>query len=159
MKPKAKLYIPHVFRSFQGFDVIDLKEYRLRQHLEIVLEKSPQRTHVCWRCDTVLGSMKDRYLVQAKHLRMMSWTVSVVFYREKRHCPSCKKTRSEKIEFLCPSSPHVTMELAWWLNRLTEITSVLSVSKLQSVDKETCYQVDKFILSHLHWRTGIYFVN
>lgn len=149
MESKAQQYIPAVFRSFQGFDIIDLKEYRLRQHLEIVLEKLPNRRHLCWRCDQELGPMKDRYRVRAKHLRMMGWSVSVTFYREKRHCPTCKKVRSEKIEFLCPSSPHVTMELAWWLNRLSEITSVLAVSKLESIDKETCYQVDKFILQRL----------
>lgn len=79
----------------------------------------------------------------------MNWTVSVAFYREKRWCEGCRKVRSEAIEFLCPSSPHVTMELAWWLSRLAEETSVLAVSRLESVDKKTCYAVDKLILTRL----------
>ncbi len=149
MESKAKVYLPQVFRSFQGFDVADLKEWRTRRHLEIVLNKNAERQHLCGRCESPLGAMNSRYVVRAKHLRMMGWTVSVSFYREKRHCPQCNKVRSEQVEFLCPSSVHVTMELAWWLSRLSEETSVLAVSRLESVDKETCYQVDKFILTRL----------
>lgn len=149
MEPKARLYLPAVFRSFQGFDVVDLKEWRSRQHLEIVLEKSEGRVHRCGRCGGELGAQAGRYVVRAKHLRMMGWSVSVAFYREKRWCPGCRKTRSERVEFLCPTSPHITMDLAWWLSRLSEDTSVLAVSRLESVDKKACYEVDKFILTRL----------
>jgi len=149
MESKAQVYLPAAFKTFQGFDVVDLKEFRVRRHLEILLEKKESKEHRCRRCDSLLGAQKDRYRVQAKHMRMMNWSVSVSFYREKRYCPNCKKTRSEKIEFLCPDSPHVTMELAWWLNRLSEITSVLAVSTLEGIDKEACYRVDKFILQRL----------
>lgn len=149
MGSKPQLYIPQVFRSFQGFDVVDLKEYRTERHMEIVLEANAKREHRCWRCKSELGPQNSRYLVRAKHLRMMGWQVTVAFYREKRHCPSCRKIRSEHVEFLCPTSPHITMELAWWLSRLSEETSVLAVSRLESVDKETCYRVDKFILTRL----------
>lgn len=149
MESKPKLYIPQVFRSFQGFDVVDLKESRTKRHMEVVLEANDKREHRCWRCMGALGAQNSRYLVRAKHLRMMGWQVTVAFYREKRFCPGCKKTRSEHIEFMCPSSPHITMELAWWLSRLSEETSVLAVSRLENVDKETCYQVDKFILTRL----------
>lgn len=149
MESKPRLYIPQVFRSFQGFDVVDLKEWRIKRHLEIVLEANESREHRCWSCMGALGAQNSRYLVRAKHLRMMNWTVSVAFYREKRHCHNCKKTRSEHVEFLCPTSPHITLELAWWLNRLSEVTSVLAVSRLEGIDKECCYKVDKFILKRL----------
>jgi len=43
----------------------------------------------------------------------------------------------------------MTLELAWWINRLSEITTVLQVAKLESVDKMTCYKVDKYILQRL----------
>jgi transposase len=79
----------------------------------------------------------------------MGWTVDVCFFREKRHCFMCNKIRSEAIDFICPASPHVTTELAWWINRLTEITSVLAVSELESIDKMTCYRVDKYLLMRL----------
>ena len=79
----------------------------------------------------------------------MGWTVTVCFWREKRYCPNCDKVRSEAIDFICDTTPHVTEELAWWITRLTEITSVLAVSVLESIDKKTCYSVDKYILRRL----------
>lgn len=149
MTSKAEIYIPRCFQTFQDFLVIDIKEYARRGHMELILEKRAERKHHCWRCGTELGAMKDRYRVRAKHLRVMLWSVSVVFWREKRWCGGCKKVRSERIEFMSPTSPHVTLDLAWWLSRLSEITSVLSVSKLESLDKEACYRIDKFILTRL----------
>jgi transposase len=43
----------------------------------------------------------------------------------------------------------VTRDLGWWINRLTEITSVLAVSRLESLDKQTCYNVDYDILTKM----------
>lgn len=149
MGSKAKVYLPAVFKTFQGFDVVDLKESRLTHSIEIVLEKNEERIHHCTRCSEVLGAQHDRWRVRARHLRLMGWDVAVVFYREKRFCPTCKKVRSERIEWICDSSPHITMDLAWWLSRLSEETSVLAVSRLERIDKEACYQVDKFILMRL----------
>ena len=43
----------------------------------------------------------------------------------------------------------MTLDLAWWINRLTEVTSVLAASRLESVDKMACYEVDHYILSRM----------
>jgi len=149
MEAKASIYIPYAFRVFQGFTVQDVKENQSLRHMEIVLEKEQGKTYLCSRCGKELGAQEGRYWVRARHLRMFNWTVSVGFWREKRHCPGCKKTRSELIDWLCPTSPHITMELAWWINRMSEITSVLAVSELESVDKMACYKVDHYILARL----------
>jgi transposase len=149
MEPKAELYIPACFRSFQGFQVKDIKEFRSTNHMEIILESEKTRAHVCGRCDGVLGAQDGRYWLTCRHMRVMSWTVTVSFWREKRHCAHCKKIRAERIDFVCAQTPHVTKDLAWWLNRLTEITSVLAVSKLETLDKMTCYKIDKEILIKL----------
>lgn len=149
MESKASLYIPYAFRSFQGFSVCDIKESQVTKQMEIHLISDKDRVRLCCRCGSRLGVQKDRYRVKARHLRCFDWQVWVVFFREKRHCPGCQKTRSELIEWICPRSPHMTMELAWWLNRLSEVTSVLAVSRLESVDKMACYEVDHYILSRL----------
>lgn len=149
MEAKATVYVPYAFRSFQGFSVRDIKESLQSQEMEIVLEGNPDRKPLCNRCHGPLGAVKDRYRVKARHLKCFGWNVSVTFYREKRHCPLCEKVRSEFIEWLCPTSPHMTMELAWWINRMSEVTSVLAVSRLESVDKMACYEVDHYILSRL----------
>ena len=135
MDAKVQLYIPHCFNSFQGFSVKDIKEHRSIEHMEVILEAHEDRVRLCLCCGHKLGIMKDRYWVKARHLRVFNWTVSVCFWREKRHCSKCKKTRSEWIDFICPTSPHMTLVLAWWINRMSEISTVLQVSKLESIDK------------------------
>ncbi len=149
MSQKASNYVPYAFRCFQGFTVSDIKEFQSSRQMEIVLEKVDDKVHICGRCSGELSHQGGRYRVKARHLRMFDWTVSVLFWREKRFCPNCKKFRSELIEWICPTSPHMTMELAFWINRLSEVTSVLQVSKLESLDKMTCYKVDKHILMRL----------
>jgi transposase len=149
LAPRASIYLPQVFRSFQGFDVEDIKEWRGERRLEIILKKTPDKIHICSRCGGTLGRQDGRYWLKAHHMRIMSWTVVVSFWREKRHCRACKKIRSEQIEFICETSPHVTKDLAYWINRLSELTSVLQVSKLEDIDKQTCYRVDKYILTRM----------
>lgn len=149
MNAKAKGYLPYIFRQFQGYTVSDIKEFHSKQTMELHLDSDKERIKICNCCGTKLGKLHDRYFIKAKHLRAFNWNVSVCFWREKRHCSNCKKVRSEWIDFLCPTSPHMTLELAWWINRLTEITSVMQVSHLESVDKMTCYAVDKYILNRL----------
>lgn len=149
MNAKVSSYVPHIFRSFQGFKTQDVKEFINDQRLEIHLSSDSERVRLCNACGHRLGAIKDRYFVRAKHLRAMGWLVEVCFFREKRHCANCKKVRSEWIDWICPTSPHMTMELSWWINRLSEITTVIQVSKLECVDKMTCYKVDKYILQRL----------
>lgn len=146
---KPKYYVPSALRFFQGFNVRDIKEWTSEQRVEVHLEQHANCKRSCHRCNGELGSYHDQYRIKAKHLKIMGWLVEVVFYREKRFCPFCKKTRSQAIEWLCPTNPHITMDLAWWLNRLTEVTSVLSVSRLENIDKTACYKVDKHILRRL----------
>jgi transposase len=149
MEAKPSIYIPLVFRDFQGFQVLDIKEFQSKLEMEIILSPVEGKEHFCTVCDSKLGAQDGGYWVRARHMRMMNWAVFVEFRREKRHCPKCNKIRSEKIDFISDSTPHVTRDLAWWLNRLTEITSVLAVSKLESIDKQTCYNVDYDILTKM----------
>ena len=149
MDAQGSIYVPYIFRSFQGFNVVDVKEFHSRQHMQIILKKSEGEVSLCSRCGHRLGHYHDRHALEARHLKAFNWTVSVCFFREKRHCGHCKKVRSGLIEWLCPTSPHMTMELSWWINRLSELTSVLQVSKLESVDKMSCYKVDHYILKRL----------
>ena len=149
MDAQGSFYVPYIFRTFQGFSVKDIKEFHKVQHMQIHLKRSEDKVQLCNRCGHKLDHYHDQYPVEARHLKAFGWTVSVCFFREKRYCGTCKKVRAELIEWICPTSPHMTMELAWWINRLSEITSVLAVSKLESVDKMSCYTVDHYILKRL----------
>ena len=149
MEAKARIYVPQAFRNFQGFSVKDIKESRASKTMEIVLHKVDDKVHLCNCCGGILGAQVGRYWVRARHLRCFNWTVTVGFWREKRECSTCKKVRSEMIEWICPTSPHMTLELAWWINKLSEVTSVMSVSRLESVDKMSCYKVDHYVLQRM----------
>ncbi|MCB0370253.1 MAG: hypothetical protein KDD45_12730 [Bdellovibrionales bacterium] len=39
MEAKGSLYVPYIFRSFQGFSEKDIKEFHKTQHVQIHLEK------------------------------------------------------------------------------------------------------------------------
>ena len=149
MEAKAQIYLPLVFRTFQGFEVEDIKEFQSKLEMEIILKPVKDKEHRCGVCESELGAQDGGYWVRARHMRIMSWQVFVCFRSEKRECPKCERIRSEKIDFISDATPHVTRDLAWWVNRLTEITSVLAVSKLESLDKQTCYNIDKVILTKM----------
>ena len=142
----ASFYIPSVFRNFQGFHIRDIKDFRQERRMELILQADDGKDHICSRCEGRLGRQDGRYWVEALHLRCMGWLVKVCFWREKRYCPSCRKIRSEWIPFISDVTPHVTEEMAFWISKLTEITSVLRVSKLESLDKQTCYNIDRAML-------------
>ena len=95
METKTNTYIPQVFRSFQGFNVKDIKEWRNTKRMEIILESNPEREHFCCRCGCDLGRMNGGYLLRCHHMRAMGWLVVVCVWREKRFCPACNKIRSE----------------------------------------------------------------
>lgn len=142
----AGFYIPSCFRNFQGFHIRDIKDFRKERRIELVLEADAGKEHFCARCGSQMGRQDGRYWVEALHLKCMGWLVKVCFWREKRHCPGCKKIRSEWIPFISEVTPHVTEEMAFWISKMTEITSVLRVSELESLDKQTCYNIDKAML-------------
>lgn len=143
------MYLPYIFRSFQGFKTKDIKEFHSEQHMILILEPEEDRERLCRKCGDKLGRKRGEYWLEAKHLKVFSWSSSVRVPVAKCECKTCGCIRSELIEFICPTSPHMTLELSWWINRLTGITSVNQVSKLESVDKMTCYRVDRFILARL----------
>jgi transposase len=149
MDAKVQLYVPRCFNSFQGFSVKDIKEFATDRRMEIHLERDSHTPAICNACGSSLGHYHDQYLMKVKHLRVFDWSVEVHFMRNKYKCTHCNKIRSEWIPWLCPTTPNLTMDFAWWLNRLTEITSVKQVSNLYSVDKMTCYKIDRHILQRL----------
>ncbi len=149
MTTGSALLIPRFLDSFQGYSVKDIKEFITDMRVELHLQRKPDNKPLCGRCAEPLGHYHDSYQRKAKHLKLFNFDVTVHFMTEKRHCPNCNKVRSELIEWLCPTTPHLTMDLAWCVNRLTEIATVRQVSILKSVDKMTCYKIDKYILNRI----------
>lgn len=126
--------------------MVDIKEFVGERKMQLILEKTDEVIHTCNCCGGVQGAYHSKYRAVARHMRMMGWDVSINFFREKRWCETCQGNTSQFIVFLYPTPPHITMALAWWINRLSEISSVLAVSKLEGVDKMACYKLDHYIL-------------
>lgn len=144
-----KVYIPLVFKTFPGFDVADFKDYPSEGVAILKLVGQRARKRFCFRCGTELQEINGSYWLKLKHLRMMGLSLEVQLEREVRWCSSCKKNRAEYLSFVSEDSPHLTEDLSWYISRLTEITPVLAVSRLESIDKNLCYQIDKRILRRL----------
>ena len=85
---KPRFYVPACLRNFQGFSARDIKDFVSEQRVEVHLEQTGDNSRTCHRCRTVLGSYHDQYRIRSKHLKMMGWTVEIVFFREKRYCKS-----------------------------------------------------------------------
>src|ERR1022692_2812994 len=100
MEAKAQIYLPLVFRTFQGFEVEDIKEFQSKLEMEIILKPVKDKEHRCGVCESELGAQDGGYWVRARHMRIMSWQVFVCFRSEKRECPKCERIRSEKIDFI-----------------------------------------------------------
>lgn len=149
MDAKVQLYVPRCFNSFQGFSLKDIKEFSSERRFEIHLTRDESFSPICNACGEILGNYHDQYPMKVKHLRVFEMNVELHFMRNKYKCSNCKKVRSEWIPWLCPTTPNLTLDFAWWINRLTEITSVKQVSNLYSVDKMTCYAIDRHILQRL----------
>lgn len=149
MSIESSLLVPRFLDSFQGFSVKDIKEFISDQRIEVHLDHIKGSKRFCSRCHQELGHYHDRYHRKVKHLRLFHFNVEIHFFTEQRHCDTCKKVRAEWVPWLCPTSPHITLDLAWYINRLTEIATVRQVGILKSVDKMTCYKIDKYVLNRL----------
>lgn len=75
MDAKGHHYVPYVFRTFQGFNVKDIKEFHKTQHMQIILEKVEGKVQLCSACGQRLGNYHDRYAMEVRHLKVFNWTV------------------------------------------------------------------------------------
>lgn len=48
-----------------------------------------------------------------KHMPFGKFECRLIFWREKRHCPNCKKARTEALDFLASETPHLSKDYSW----------------------------------------------
>src|SRR5436309_2696475 len=114
-----------------GFSVVDVKEWLKEGKIEVFLERADDAPEpCCYRCKTKLTVERGKHRMKIEGMPILGLKTYFFFWREKRHCPGCKKVRSEQIEFLALESPHLTADYAWWLGRLCEIAAVSRVAEL-----------------------------
>lgn len=126
-----------------NFEVIDLKEWLSKGFIEIYIQKSTIETPRCHRC---LNSMENacvgKHRVRVRTMDILGLKSYLILWRHKHYCSNCKKVRSEHFDFVSQESPHLTEEYAWWLGRLTEISTVKQSAKLVGMDPLTLWRMD-----------------
>ncbi len=85
-----------------GYEVIDLKEWLQKGQIEIYFKKREDEPHkcICSKCGHELGNSFGRYPLKLKTMPIFNLTTYICIWREKRYCPSCKKVRSEALDFI-----------------------------------------------------------
>ncbi|MEK6659611.1 MAG: ISL3 family transposase [Campylobacterota bacterium] len=139
------MMLPKFIRNIiPNFEIIDMKEWNSKGFIEIFLEKKEDdgQNMLCCRCGTPLTISRGKHRMRLQHLPIFNLKVFIYLWREKRHCPCCKKARSEALDFIAEETPHLTKEYSWWLGRLCEISAVKNVSDLTSIDNMTLHRLD-----------------
>jgi transposase len=149
MDAQARVQVPSFLGVFQGFQIRDVKHYRFDRRIELHLERIAEDPRLCAACGFKMDRYHDSYKTHAKHLKIFDNQVTVHYFKEKHYCHNCRKVRSELVPWISPTSPHITLDLAWWISQLAEVATVLQTSHLVSVDKMACYKVDKEVLLRL----------
>ena len=135
------MMIPRLFQ-FSGFKTTDIKEFLNRKTIEIHLTRKSNHLALCTRCQTALINLSRGYQMKVEHLHLMGHRCFLFFVRQKGYCSACKKTRSEKIDFISDETPHKTKELSWFIGRMCEIAPVSRVAELLEQDGFTTWRMD-----------------
>lgn len=133
--------LPRVF-SFDKHKVADFKEFLSDQRIEIYLERDQRFKYICNRCGNEMQKVHGSYPVKVQHMPIFNNHCYLIFRRHKGYCQSCKKVRSERLDFLSPDSPHKSLEYAWWVGRLCEISAVKKVAEVLKEDSSTTWRLD-----------------
>ena len=137
------MMIPRFLRSaFEGFEIIDLKEFLTEGRIELHLERKPKKNWLCHRCGAKLGVQRGKHKMCLEGMPLMGFKLFIHFWRHKGHCDKCKKARSEHLEFIAEERPHLTKDYAWWVGRLCEIAAVSRVAELTEQDETTTWRLD-----------------
>ena len=106
-----------------GYTVTDFKEWLSKGVIEIYLEKKDKlATCFCHKCGHELTVVRGKHRMNIKHMPLDKFECRLIFWREKRHCPCCKKARSEALDFIANETPHLSkgmwiLELKFYKNQ------------------------------------------
>lgn len=129
--------------SVPGFKIVDVKEWILAGRIDIYLEASAERSDcVCHRCGEPLGVERGKHKLRLEGMPIMGLRTFFHLWRQKGHCPRCKKARSEAIDLVSEETPHLMQDYAWWIGRLCEIAAVSRVAELLNQNEMTTWRMD-----------------
>ena len=129
--------------GFEGFRILDFKEFLRDGRIEIWLEKVPdQAKWQCHRCGEKLRAKRGKYRMCIEGLPIMGNRVFVHFTREKGECRNCRKARAEAIDFIADETPHLTQDYAWWLGKMCEFAPTSRVAEFVDQHETGIWRLD-----------------
>lgn len=132
-----------ISKLIPNFEVIDVKEWISKGHIDIYFRKSSDHPKcTCSRCGTELKESHGKYPMKIQAMPIFNFKTYIHIWREKRFCPNCKKVRAEALDFISEETPHLTREYAWWLGRLCEISPVSRAAEFTDNDPMTMWRLD-----------------
>lgn len=136
--------IPAFFHKITpGFKVKDVKEWISKGYIDIYLTHYPNSKKICCRCGHKLEPAKvGSHKVKGRSMDIHGLKSYFILDRTKHKCLNCKKIRSEALNFISEESPHVTIEYAWWLGRLCEITPISRAAKFTDNNQMSVWRFD-----------------
>jgi len=130
-------------QAVPGFEILDVKERLQDGRIEVYLNRKPDAPQPhCYRCGTELQAHRGKHRMRLEGMPILGFRFYLHFWREKAHCPRCKKARSEAIAFVAAETPHLTEDFAFWIGRLCEIAPVSRVAELTGQDETTTWRLD-----------------
>lgn len=138
------MYLPQFIKKvIPGYKVINFHEEFAKGFVEITIEKRDKLAPCsCSRCGHELTVKRGKHRMNVKHMPFGKMECRLIFWREKRHCPNCKKARTEALDFIAPETPHLSKDYSWWLGRITEISTVSRTAKLTGNNQNTVWRID-----------------
>lgn len=128
--------------QFAKYKNKDTKEYLSKGLIEIHLERDLRCKMECLRCGSSLQPGYGSYKVKIQHLPIFNNHCYLILRRHKGWCSGCKAIRSERIDFISEESPHKSVEYAWWVGRLCEISTVHKVADIMKESSSTTWRLD-----------------
>jgi transposase len=136
------MYVPRVFR-FRGYQTIDIAESFKDGTCKVYLERNPDKPMNCVRCGSFMTRGRGRHHLVIEGHSAMGLRTFIHLWREKGHCPTCKKARAEHIDFVAKETPHLTQDYAWWIGRMCEFSAVSRVAEFLHQGVMTVRRVDR----------------
>jgi transposase len=133
-----------LYRVFkvEGYEVLDVKIWLEKGHVDVFLEASDSATMHCHRCDEELGAHRGKHRMKIQGMPLGRIKTFFHFWRHKGDCSNCNKARSERVEFLADQTPHLTKQYAAWVASLCEIAAVSRAAEFMGQDETTVWRLD-----------------
>ena len=128
--------------QFSKHKIKDTKEFLSDRRIEIHLERNLEEKMDCTRCGTEMQPGHGSYWVKIQHMPIFNNHCQLILRRHKGYCKACKCVRSEHLDFISEETPHKTIDYAFWVGRLCEITAVSRVAELLEESDATTWRLD-----------------